>query len=210
MFPEASKVIAVHSLGAAVFLLYCICLALFVAVHLKNKEYNLFQHALSDYDIGSTHRLFQVYVWIGNLGTLCLAAAFLFSAEPSLRGTIPVLIAAMVVCRIGLSLFKTDLEGRRMTLSGIVHYLFAVGSFALAYIVIARVDSSLLERALPTGVALAVRVYGRVLTAVLAGVCVTMFRLLRRFFALVERLYILSVLIWFMTMGAASAAIGGI
>jgi hypothetical protein len=114
----------------------------------------------------------------------------------------------MVVCRTGLFIFKTNIEGETLTPSGIIHYLFAIGSFALAYIVIDKVDALLLKQALPNGIDLVIRVYGYAVTAALVGVCITMFKPLRRFFALIERLYLLLIGFWFLAIGAAFAVIG--
>jgi hypothetical protein len=195
-------------MGAVSFLLYCVYFMLFFMIHLKNKEYNPMEHALSDYDIGSTHKLFQVYSWVSNLGILFLSGAFFFSVEHVFPRAVPLLLLLMIACRIGVSIFKTTLEGERLTPSGIIHYLFAIGSFALAYIIIDKVDTLLLKQALPNGVDLAIRVYGYAITAALIGVCITMFKPLRRFFALIERLYILLLGFWFLATGVVFAAIG--
>ncbi len=195
-------------MGAVSFLLYCTNIILFLILHLKNKEYSPMKHAVSDYDIGSTHKLFQAYGWAGNLGALFLSGAFFFSVEPVFSKAIPLLLISMVVCRIGLLIFKTNIEGERLTPSGIIHYLFAIGSFALAYIVIDKVDTLLLKQALPNGIDPVIRVYGYAITVALIGVCVTMFKPLRRFFAFIERLYILLVGFWFLAIGVVFAVIG--
>ncbi len=195
-------------IGIVSFLLYCIYFVLFFMIHLKNKEYNATKHAVSDYDIGSTHKLFQVYIWVGIFGSLSLSGAFFLSADPMFHIVIPLLLISMVVCRIGLSMFKTDIEGKKLTPKGIIHYLFAIGSFALAYIIIAKVDALFLKQVLPNGVNLAIQIYGYAIMAALIGVGITMFKPLRRFFALIERLYLVLVSSWFLVISAVFAIIG--
>lgn len=200
----------INLMGVVSFLLYCAYFAMFFTMHRKNKEYSPLKHAVSDYDIGDTHKLFQAYGWAGNFGALFLSGAFFSSTEPVFHIVVPLLLISMVACRIGLLIFRTDIEGERLTLAGIVHYLFAIGSFALAYIVIDKVDTLLLKQALPNGVDLAIRVYGYALTAALIGICITMFKPLRRFFALIERLYILLVGFWFLVISIVFAINGQI
>jgi hypothetical protein len=46
-------------------------------------------------------------------------------------------------------------------------------------------------------------------TAALAGVCATMWRPLRRVFGLVERVFLLTVLVWFAVASAGMVFFGG-
>jgi hypothetical protein len=193
--------------GTASVISYCLYLILFVLIHLKNKEYSFTKHALSDYDIGSTHGLFQIYNFFGSFGALLLAGAFFFSTEP-FHKTIPLFLISMIICRAGVSIFKTNIEGEKITFTAILHYLFAIGSFALAYIIIDKVNTLVLKQELSHGIDLIIKSYNYALTAILIGVCITMFKPLRRFFAVIERLYILLVGLWFLVISFVFAITG--
>jgi hypothetical protein len=187
---------------------YCVYFTLFITIHSKNREYDIFKHALSDYDIGSTHKLFQIYNLFGILGVLFLAGDFFLASESGFHNLIPVLLILMAVCRIGLSIFKTNIEGEKFTFSAAIHYLFAIGSFALTYIIIDKVDTLLLKQNLTDNIGMLIRIYGYVITIFLAGVCVTMFKPLRFCFAIIERLYILFAGFWFFAIGLVFALTG--
>jgi hypothetical protein len=175
-------------LAGAAYLLY---FGLFIQLHIKNKEYNMRDHALSDYAIGATAKLFNFYVLIGNLAAVFLSIAFLIlqTTQPYyLR--VALLLLAMVICRTLLGVFKTDIEGQKRTIPGILHYLFAIGNFAFAYMAIDAADSNILNRSDQFGGTNAAIIFV-VLTTTLVLVCITMFKPFRKFFGIIERLYIL-------------------
>ena len=191
----------VHTAALVATGFYLLTLTLFVALHFSSSGYNALEHAVSDYGVGKSARLFQFYVWAGNVGALALAYLFYISAEPRFPSFIPLCMLAMVVARIGVSVFKTDLEDGKRTRQGALHYLFAILTFALAYVVIDNSTPLLTASALPQGWLLMGLRYVAMIS--LFGVVVTVFRPLRRFFGRVERVFILSTLVWFLVASFA-------
>ena len=176
---------------------YLVSLAFFVGLHFSGSGYNPVKHAVSDYAVGQAAGLFQGYVWLGNFGALALAYLFYTSVKPQFPPFILVLLLFMVAARIGVSAFKTDLEGEKRTRQGTLHYLFAILTFALAYTVIDNATSLLTATALPGWWLETLRFAAAVS---LVGVVVTVFRPLRRFFGPVERVFILSNILWFLSV----------
>ncbi|MBN1501058.1 MAG: DUF998 domain-containing protein [Spirochaetes bacterium] len=189
---------------------YCIYFILFVSIHFKNTEYKITKHALSDYDIGSTHKLFQYYNLSGAIAGLSLAAAFYFSDNNIFHSTVPVLFAVMIICRTGLSIFKTAIEGQKLTFISLLHYMFAAGSFAAAFIIIRQVNAQFLERNLQAGIRIIILSYNYLLTIILTAVCITIFKPLRYFFGISERLYILTAATWFFLISILFAVNGSL
>jgi hypothetical protein len=190
--------IAIRVSGILASVAYLLYFGLFVQLHIKNKEYDMRDHALSDYAIGSTAKLFNFYVLIGNAAAVFLSIAFLIlqASQPHyLR--VALLLLAMVFCRTLLGVFKTDIEGQKMTIPGILHYLFAIGNFAFAYMAIDAADSNILNQSSIFGNTNAVAIIFVVLTTTLVLVCITMFKPFRKFFGIIERLYILITALWF-------------
>ena len=179
---------------------YLASLACFVGLYLSGSGYSPIKHAVSDYAVGKAAGLFQGYVWLGNFGALGLAYLFYVSAQPEFPPFIPVLLLVMVAARIGVSTFKTDLEGEKRTRQGTLHYLFATLTFALAYAVIDNATpllTTLGTLALPNWWLAFLRFTAAVS---LVGVVITVFRPLRRFFGPVERVFILSNILWFLSV----------
>ena len=179
---------------------YLLSLAFFVSLHFSGSGYNPVKHAVSDYAVGKAAGLFQGYVWLGNFGALGLAYLFYTAVKPQFPPFIPVLLLFMVTARIGVSTFKTDLEGEKRTRQGTFHYLFATLTFALAYVVIDNATpllTSLSTLELPNWWLVGLRFAAAVS---LIGVVVTVFRPLRKFFGPIERVFILSNILWFLSV----------
>ena len=175
---------------------YLLTFTLFVGLHFSGSGYNLLEHAVSDYGVGRSAGLFQLYVWTGNVGASALAYLFYTSAQPRFPRLIPFCLVAMVVARIGVSTFKTDLEGKERTRQGMLHYLFAILTFALAYVVIDNATPLLTAPASPLSWLFVGFRYAAMVS--LFGVVITVFRPLRRFFGRVERVFLVSTLVWFL------------
>jgi hypothetical protein len=190
-------------LAVVAFTLYVANASLFVALHVRATGYSPVRHAMSDYGVGPSRRLFSIYAGVGSAGAVALAAALWVAPRPPTPPWLLAVLLAMVAGRIGLALFPTDLEGRKLTLVGLLHYACAVASFAAAYVFIRnatpRVTGELWEPARPVLAALA----WFALPALVAN-CVTMAPPLRRVFGLFERVFLATVLLWF---GAASGAL---
>lgn len=106
----------------------------------------------------------------------------------------------MVGSRLGVMIFQTDLEGQKRTRRGLLHYLFAIGTFCFAYTAIANATEPALAQYHEPILDLVLVVFKYVALTALAATVITMARPLRRFFGLCERVFILSTIVWFLTM----------
>lgn len=182
--------------------LYVVSIALFLGLHLLHSPYSALRHAVSDYGVGPTARLFQVYVWAGNAGALALIALFSFAQQPHFPALIALFMLVMLGSRMGVARFKTDVEGSPRTRAGSIHYLFAILTFAFAYTTIANA-TPMLVAATPPPLASLLSMLHAVALAALIGVVVTVFAPLRRFFAVVERVFLLTTMLWFLAASYA-------
>jgi hypothetical protein len=117
----------IYPLAALAFLIQ---LMLLVRLHLRG-GYNLVSHAVSNYGVGSTKGQFAIYGTVGIVAATLVAIAVL--ADERLAARAGFYLLTMAALRLGVLAFPTDLEGQRVTSTGKLHYLFAVASFALAY-----------------------------------------------------------------------------
>lgn len=176
---------------------YALTLLLFVVLHVQNPHYSIVKHAVSDYAVGPSGRLFALYNLIGTLGALLVAYLLFASKTPVFPPHIITNMLLMVAARVGLLLFKTNLEGEKMTTTGRLHYLFAVLNFAFAYMVIA--DATPILSSMTAAWVQSLLGAIKVIAAVsLGGVVVTLLKPLRPIFGIVERTFLLSVMVWFL------------
>lgn len=178
-------------------LLYALAIVLFVGLHLYNRDFSIVRHAVSDYAIGKAARFFQVYLFTGTLGASVLAYVFYQSDHPNFPTRVALYLVLMVMARLGTAAFKTDIEGEKVTFHGRLHYLFAVLQFTFAYMAIAAATPVFLHTPITWLFALLKALQLAVMVA-LAGVVVSVFPPLRRFFGLVERLFLLCLMLWFL------------
>jgi hypothetical protein len=127
---------------------------------------------------------------------LTLALAIGVGAPP-LGSRDLIFLGLVAVTRIAMSLFPTDIEGQRLTRTGILHYVFAIFTFAFVSIAISNF-SPILQTLHPWQQVQELLRWldARVLPALIL-VVVTMLRPLRRVFGLFERLFLLTTNIWF-------------
>lgn len=164
-------------------------------MHFKNRDYSIFKHAVSDYAIGATSKLFILYCWASNFGAafLCIIM-FRLNYIPTF---IPILVIFMIISRIFLTLFPTDLEGQKLTLTGKLHYLFAISGFALAYIIVDNCTSALSKATEFNSVYSYLHSISLVSMVSLILIVLTLFKPLRSIFGIVERIYLISIATWF-------------
>ncbi|MDN5927760.1 MAG: DUF998 domain-containing protein [Hyphomicrobiales bacterium] len=186
---------------AAAALAYLAQLALFLALNIRGR-YSLVSHAVSDYGIGPSRRLFTIYGLIGIIAAAALGAAVLMDGRFPARGGIYLL--AMAALRLGVLAFPTDLEGERLTGAGKLHYLFAIASFALAYMTIDVLNPAALSIVADWASPVLAGLYW-IVAASLAGVVICLVPALRRIFGLVERVFLVSVLLWSAVFALAAA-----
>ena len=171
-------------------------LVLLARLHVLNPDYSITGHAVSDYGVGRTVGTFRIYLWLGNTAFLLFAWLFRTSSNPTFQGVTSIYLLLLVLARVGVIMFPADLEGRRLTRNGLVHYAFAVAGFALVYLTIDRATDTLVGSAglIDSTAWTALR---WIVVASLAAVVLTMAGPLRRIFGLAERAYIVSYCIWF-------------
>lgn len=97
--------------------------------------------------------------------------------------------------------FPTDLEGQRLTRSGRLHYLFAVGAFALTYSAIAGLTPELGSVGAWESASGLLSVLRLVALVSLVLLVIALVPRLRVVFGLFERAFRLSANLWFLTAG---------
>ncbi|MGE7186395.1 DUF998 domain-containing protein [Peribacillus sp. NPDC006672] len=173
----------------------------FLILHFKKTGYHPIRHAVSDYGVGATKNLFLIYVWLSNLGALSLSIVLLNVKDRfSIPASIPILIILMVISRILMSFFPTDLEGEKLTVRGKLHYLFAILAFAFSYMVIDRGGSHLKLLEGFKNLSPFFHIMTMISSISLGAVIVTMFKPLRFIFGICERVFLLSINIWFIVL----------
>ena len=171
-------------------------LALFIFLHIKNPKYSLLSNAVSDYAIGETSRIFIFYA-ISSIVAYLLLGVGLLQNEVIFRSLKTlVLCFAVAVLRLGLMLFKTDIEGTKLTRKGFIHYFFAILSFAAVYMFINSSADELMAHQQFQQLQTVVSAYTNIFTIVLVLVCVTMIPKLRKYFGIFERIFLLMGLVW--------------
>lgn len=189
--------------------LYGITFALFCALHLVKSDYTILRNPVSDYGVGQTARLFQLYALTGTLGAIALASLFFLWSDRGFPSLIAISLVLMVISRVGVVLFPTDVEGQKRTARGLVHYLFAIGTFCFAYVAIANATEPVIAHQQPPVIGSLLVVFKYVALISLAATVITMARPLRRIFGLCERIFLVSTIVWFLTMSLWFVSTGG-
>ena len=182
-------------------LLYAAAPPLLAVVQARDPHHDTVRDPVSDYALGTARGLFQ---WHGHLGTLAAALMAGVMHLAGLPGWLVACMAAVVLARIGVLLFPTDLEGAPKTASGRLHMGFAVASFALYYTVTDNATPLLAPAAPPALAGVLIALRWLCAWALAALVACLLLPLLRRWFGLAERVFLIAVPAWF---AAASLAI---
>ena len=185
--------------------------AALVVLHLLPTGYDPIHDAVSDYAIGRYRAWFWLFAASGAVSGLALAIA-LARSHPSK----PTLAVAMLLLSAGarflLPLFPTDQSGSRFqTVRGTVHMVLAVAIFTSIAVAASDLGGTLGRE--PAWHAVKGLVDGWLpwvisATAIATGVAIRATRL-ARIFGLVERLYYLSSIPWFLVVSIELARIGG-
>jgi hypothetical protein len=182
-------------------LLYISNLTLFTMLHFQKTKYNPIRHAVSDYGVGPTKPMFLAYILCSNLGALALSFVLLRSSNLIPIPTwIPILMIFLVALRIFMSVFPTDLEGQRLTTTGKLHYGFAILSFTFSYIILSNGCSYLKVLSDWRDLSQFFSIIKIIASVSLGAVVLTMVRPFRFVFGLCERVFLLSVGIWFLVV----------
>jgi hypothetical protein len=205
MVHDASTATHVHSTGLLTGVLATVSLvatlaylAILAALHALPTGYSPARHAVSDYAVGRYGPLFNVALYISSVGVLTLAFAVIRElGSPPLPARDLVFLLIIPLTRIGMTLFPTSLEGRRVTRTGLIHYGFAIAAFTLTYLAISGMTPAL--QALTTGqwVHTPLGWAAWIIGPALVLVVITMARPLRRVFGVFERAFLVTTNIWF-------------
>ena len=182
-------------------LLYAAAPPLLAVVLARDPHHDTVRDPVSDYALGTARGLFQ---WHGHLGTLAAALMAGVMHLAGLPGWLVACMAAVVLARIGVLLFPTDLEGAPKTASGRLHMGFAVASFALYYTVADNATPLLAPAAPPALAGVLTPVRSLCAQALAALVACLLLTPLRRCFGLAWAVVLFAVPAWF---AAASLAI---
>ena len=107
-------------------------LIMFVAIHVVPSEYNIVNHAVSDYAVGPTRKLGTAMTWTSAVFWAVLAGAVIVS--PSLtEKSVAIWLLVLTVLFVVLPFLPTDIEGQPATLIGRLHLAAAVAWFAISY-----------------------------------------------------------------------------
>lgn len=106
-------------------------LALFVALHLVPSDYNIVEHAVSDYAVGPTRRLGTAMTWCSAAFWAVMAGAVVLLPTRETAAVVYLLILAVVF--VALPFLHTDLEGEPATLVGRLNLVAAATWFTLSY-----------------------------------------------------------------------------
>lgn len=177
-------------------------MVMFVALHLVRSDYNIVEHAVSDYAVGRTRTLSTVMTWTTAVfwAVLALVTLLGFSDWKDVGGVVTCLLALAVIF-IVLPFLPTDVEGTQATMIGRLHMLAAIGWFALSYACMGNFVRLFQEEA-PNPWGFMLVILSRVaLVSLVALVVVLVVRPARRYaFGLAERVFILSVTLFYITV----------
>jgi hypothetical protein len=181
-----------------------------ILLHVLPTGYNPIHDAVSDYAIGRYRAGFWVFTTAGAVSGLALAIALARShpSKPTLAVAMLLLSAAS---RLLIPFFPTDQSGSRFqTLKGTVHMVLAVAIFASIAVAASSLGGTLGQEPAWHGVHglvdgwLPWAITG---TAIATGLAIVGPRL-QRIFGLIERLYYVSSISWFLVVSIELARIG--
>jgi hypothetical protein len=153
-------------------------------LHARPTGYNPIGHAVSDYAVGPTARLFTTALTTSSAAVLALGFALIEGVGSPPLGTRAVL-------------FPTTLEGQQLTRTSLTHYAFAIAAFTLTYLAISETTPVLLALNPAPWLNTTLNASAHTVAPSLTLVVITMLRPLRRIFGLFERLFLLTTNIWF-------------
>ncbi len=183
---------------------YASVILLFFALHLVAPQRSMLSHAVSDYGLGGTARLFIVYGVAGCLGAGLLAIATATDRTTGFPVRVTVYLASLAVLRLGVLRFRTDPAGGAATREGRWHYLFAVVTFALTYMAVSAAQPTV-DAISSSTMRVVMEALGWSAAASLACVVFTLLPPLKIVFGLAERIFLLSTALWLLMLAVTLA-----
>ncbi|WP_371541752.1 DUF998 domain-containing protein [Streptomyces sp. NBC_00554] len=179
---------------------------IFVALHVLPTGYHPIRHAVSDYAVGQYGWLFRVGLLVSSLGVLFLAIGLtLDPGAPPLAVSQLVFLYLVPAMRLGMAIFRTDLEGEKLTPTGRLHYLFAIAAFAFTYAAISGMTPRLTSVSPWQSADGLLSTLQWIALVSLVLLVVTLLPRLRTIFGLFERAFLVSTNLWFITIGICLA-----
>ena len=177
-------------------------LAMFIALHLVPSDYNIVQHAVSDYAVGPTRRLATAVTWTSAVFWAVLAGAIALGPPTPEKG-VALWLTILAVIFAALPLLPTDVEGQPTTLIGRLHLVAAIAWFAIAYSCMGNIVRLLAPLA-PQGLVSFLGATRWVTAAALiALVTALVIRRLRPYaFGISERIFLLAVYVFYLGTAA--------
>lgn len=181
--------------------LFSVRLVLFIALHLVRSDYNIVEHAVSDYAVGRTRRLSTASTWVTAAAWAALAIAVRSGpADWDSKGTVSIWLAVLAVVFVVLPFLPTDLEGARQTTIGRIHYVAAIAWFAISYSLTGNFTRYFQQNGL-----LEVLHWIALVSLVALVIALLVQPLRRRFFAISERIFILAINLFYLIAAIALA-----
>lgn len=171
-------------------------LILFVALHVMRSDYNIVEHAVSDYAVGRTSKVSAYMTWYTAGVWLTLLLALLVGPAPQPSTSTIAQLVALVVIFVVLPFLPTDLEGQRRTATGTLHYVAATAWFALSYSLTGNFSRMLADAGTATIALTALRWIALVS---LVALCIGLIPALRkRLFGIAERIFLLAITVFYL------------
>lgn len=167
-----------------------ICLGSITLLHMLPTGYNPVRNAVSDYGVGRYRRWYHTALVALAAASFAMAIASAGSIKPEPVSVICFLVA-FGVARILISLFPTDIEGQQPTRTGRIHMVLAIVAFASVASAAGFFEGTAIDNILGWVV---------VATAISSLVGLVWSRL-KPIFGLLERLFYLSIIGWFLVIG---------
>jgi Protein of unknown function (DUF998) len=168
-----------------------------LTLHVLPTGYSPVHDAVSDYGVGRYASLFRVGPWSGSISGLALTAGLAVGAGSPAAGRPGSGVLGTGNCQPhGESLFTTTLEGRRLSRSGPLRYVFAILTFGFTYAAISGLTAGLTRLHPWVEAAGLLRWLAGATLVGLILVVATLLPRLRNLFGLCERFFLLVTYGW--------------
>ena len=177
---------------------YSAQLGILVYLHFIS-SYDPVSQAISDYGVGPTKKIFSLYLWLNNIGTIGLGVGL--ATLSYIPVWIVICFGIVLISRTGIIYFPTDLEGARRTSTGKLHYMFALILFVLSAVVICKITALVQSRIEWNSIdtTLIVLAFFSIVSLLATVVTSTVYK---KVFGLVERIFIVAISVWFIVLNA--------
>ena len=177
--------------------LYGLDLLFLLSFQVLNRDQPAFARPISDYGLGRTARLFQIYLVVGCIAPPALAWQVHASGDPDFPVLIPVYLGLVALGRLGIAVWHNDPHDEPHSRRGNLHRAATLLAFACAYMTVVEVTPELV--ALHEGArSVADDVLKHVISVSFLVVVVTIASPFRPWFGLAERAFLYSTALWFL------------